>query len=113
MIVAFEVVTSSLLVAVFDGHGQNGHKVKPPLHPSELFDLSSGSVSPLGRATHMCVCVGPQVSGFFQQHFPKRLFTDKRFPLHPCEAMCDAVIAIEDLLVRGAGFLPLPSSILA
>jgi hypothetical protein len=27
MIVAIESKTSSLLVAVFDGHGQNGHKV--------------------------------------------------------------------------------------
>ena len=43
----------------------------------------------------------PQVSGFFQQHFPKRLFQDRRFASHPCEAMCDALVALEDLLVRG------------
>lgn len=94
MVVALDTATGSLLLAVFDGHGQNGHKVLT--RPFLCF------VCPALPLTSLCCA---QVSDHFLVNYPPRLFSDRRFASAPIEAMADVLTSVEDQLIRGTVLL--------
>ena len=64
MVVAMDTATGSLLVAVFDGHGQNGHKVSDhflQIYPPKLFQDRRFATSPVEAMTDVLAAVEDQL----------------------------------------------------